>query len=140
MMRNLFTAGIALAAAHQAHAQNAKTIEIVASTALTTEHIATATITFTAAQADSSSEPVSELSSRIGPFYETLMFMPGMNGGHFLSAIASGGNNDETTTFVGFEPSYVTDSAWTEVETKTTLAYATITWAPSTYMEMWTEQ
>lgn len=141
-MHPLLAIAIALAAVHQAQAQNAKTIEIVTSTAMATEFAETATVTSSAKILDETEPSLSELTSRIGPFYETLMFMPGMNRGHFLSAIASNGNNDETTTFVGFEPSFVTHPDWMSVkdtEDKTTLAYGTFTWAPSTYIESWTE-
>lgn len=126
MIRNLLAAAIALAAVQQA-------------AALKTELAETVAVTSTA-QMPEETEP--SLSSRIGPFYETLIFMPGMNRGHFLSAIASGGANDETTTYVGFERSFVTHEDWTSVrdsEDKTTLAYATLTWAPSSYIEAWTE-
>lgn len=139
-MRNLLVAVIVLAAVHHAEAQ--KTIEIVGSTALKTEFAGTASVTSTAQMPDETEPSRSELSSRIGPFYETLMFVPGMDRGHFLSAIASGGDNDETTTFVGFEPSFATYEGWTSVrdsEDKTTLAYATLTWAPSSYIETWTK-
>ena len=68
------------------------------------------------------------VSSLLGPFYETVMFVPGLDYGDWVSAIASGGENDETTTWAGYWQDYYTDPA-------ERLAVVNMTIGPTTYIE-----
>ena len=77
------------------------------------------------AEAESSRASVSLL---LGPFYETVMFMPGVARGDWVSAIASGGENDETTTWAGYGQDHYTDPA-------DRFAVVNMTIGPTTYIK-----
>lgn len=129
-MRVFLTASVALVAVQQARAQDALT-----TTTLSPELGRGKVSSFI----ETESLSLSSLSSRIGPFYTSFVFAPGVNDYDYVSAIASGGPQDpsaETTTWKAYMAHQIETPSWTEKTPGATLwAYLNYTVGPTTYMD-----
>lgn len=128
MATPLFTSLIALSILQHALAETSNYTPVRMTTAPSPTSITPInTAQWVSGQAEAKSSRAS-VSSLLGPFYETVMFMPGVERGDWVSAIASGGENDETTTWAGYWQDYYTDPA-------DRFAVVNMTIGPTTYIE-----
>ena len=142
MISNILVVGIALLGVQHVRAQEGDVMSTVARTASAPEvtEAASALTFLTSMDMESyrtavsirhaeESSSLASVSSKLGSFYEEFVFMPGiLQEGDWVSAFASGGTKNETTTWHGYPAARYTDPAKRFV-------YANMTIGPTTYIQ-----
>lgn len=141
MLRYFLTAGLAASSFQNVLANHAQTTDParLASIRSSEADFSASIASENSARAKAYPSKISSLSSRIGPFYSSVVFAPAVSDGDYLSVIGSGGPDDpnsETTTYRAY-PSFVVEKEdyWLHAQATTTLyAYQNFTVGPTTYM------